>query len=177
MSTRHCPAATCALRNCCFNCCAWIVTTTMSVALRVDKQLGQLEANTDGPPLVVAAQLHLSPYSWSLSSGLTWRCTVISLGEHSFLDLKSMVEENWTAGHWAQRQNLSVVMYHTLFSHNEEQFHQTGFKRDPPPLKKKKLEKRRRRRRRRRQNGENLNSKTLFYKNCSLGSVTNLSNY
>ena len=32
VSLRHCPA-TCALRNCCFNCCAWTVTKTMSVAL------------------------------------------------------------------------------------------------------------------------------------------------
>ena len=30
----------------------------------------------------------------------------------------------------AQRQNLSAVIYHTLFSHNEERFHQTGFKRE-----------------------------------------------
>ena len=32
VSPRHCPA-TCALRSCCFNCCAWTVTKTMSVAL------------------------------------------------------------------------------------------------------------------------------------------------
>ena len=30
VSPRHCPA-TCALRNCCFNCCAWAVTKIMSV--------------------------------------------------------------------------------------------------------------------------------------------------
>ena len=63
--------------------------------------------------------------------------------------------DSWSG---AQRHNLSVVIYHTLFSHNEEQFHQTGFKR-------KKKERR-----------ENLNSKTLFYKDCSLGSVKNQSN-
>ena len=57
----------------------------------------------------------------------------------------------------AQRHNLSVVMYHTLFPHSEEQFHQMGFKK----------EKKERR--------ENLNSKFLFYKDCSLGSVKNLS--
>ena len=62
--------------------------------------------------------------------------------------------DSWSG---AQRQNLSVVIYHTLFSHIEEQFHQTGFKSG---------EKR-----------ENLNSKTLFYKDCSLGSFKNLSNY
>ena len=55
--------------------------------------------------------------------------------------------DSWSG---AQKQNLSVVIYHTLFSHNEERFHQTGFKR----------EKKKRR--------ENLNSKTFFYKDCSL---------
>ena len=35
--------------------------------------------------------------------------------------------DSWSG---AQRQNLSVVIYHTLFSNNEEQFHQTGFKRE-----------------------------------------------
>ena len=61
-------------------------------------------------------------------------------------------------GSWsgAQRQNLSVVIYHTLFSHREEQFHQTGFKKE------------------KKERGENSNSKTLFYKDCSLGSVKNL---
>ena len=34
--------------------------------------------------------------------------------------------DSWSG---AQRQNLSVVIYHTLFSHNEEQFHYTDFKR------------------------------------------------
>ena len=33
--------------------------------------------------------------------------------------------DSWSG---AQRQNLSVVIYHTLFSYNEEQFYQTGFK-------------------------------------------------
>ena len=64
--------------------------------------------------------------------------------------------DSWSG---AQRQNLAVVIYHSLFSHNEEQFYQTGFKRGGG--------KRR----------ENLNSKILFYKDCSLGSVKNLSNY
>ena len=67
------------------------------------------------------------------------KCTVISLGEKI---------DSWSG---EQRQILSVVIYHTLFSHNEEQFHQTGFKREG------KKERR-----------ENL--KTLFYKDCSLGS-------
>jgi len=35
--------------------------------------------------------------------------------------------DSWSG---AQRQNLSVVVYHTLFSHSEEWFHQTGFKRE-----------------------------------------------
>ena len=43
---------------------------------------------------------------------------------------KSMVEKKMDSWSRAQRQNLSVVIYHTLFSHNEERFHQTGFKRE-----------------------------------------------
>ena len=61
--------------------------------------------------------------------------------------------DSWSG---AQRQNLSVVIYHTLFSHSEKQFYQMGFKKE------KKLKR------------ENLNSKTLFYKDCSLVSVKNL---
>ena len=38
VSSRHCPA-TCALRKCCFNCCAWTVTKTMSVALLLTNNL------------------------------------------------------------------------------------------------------------------------------------------
>ena len=38
VSPRHCPA-TCALRNCCFNCCAWTVTKTISVALLLTNNL------------------------------------------------------------------------------------------------------------------------------------------
>ena len=33
--------------------------------------------------------------------------------------------DSWSG---AQRQNLSIVIYNTLFSHNEEQFHHTGLK-------------------------------------------------
>ena len=33
--------------------------------------------------------------------------------------------DSWSG---AQRHNLSVVIYHTLFSHNEAQFHQMDFK-------------------------------------------------
>ena len=52
-------------------------------------------------------------------------CTVISLGEDQFLDLKVWLRkmDSWSG---AQRQNLSVVIYHTLFSHNEERFHHKG---------------------------------------------------
>ena len=43
--------------------------------------------------------MSIAPCQWDVwllfNSG---ECMVISLGEHSFLDLKSMVEENWTAG-------------------------------------------------------------------------------
>ena len=35
--------------------------------------------------------------------------------------------DSWSGAQW---QNLSIVIYHTLFSHNEERFHQTGFKRE-----------------------------------------------
>ena len=60
VSPRHCPA-TCALRNCCFNCCAWTVTKTMSVALLLMNNLDnskQKRSNllSPAPP----------PYSWSL---------------------------------------------------------------------------------------------------------------
>ena len=60
VSPRHCPA-TCALRNCCFNCCAWIVTKTMSVAPLLMNNLDnskQKRSNllSPAPP----------PYSWSL---------------------------------------------------------------------------------------------------------------
>ena len=61
--------------------------------------------------------------------------------------------DSWSG---AQRQNLSVVIYYTLFSNKEEQFHEMGFNK----------EKKERR--------ENLNLKTLFYKDCSLGSVKKL---
>ena len=37
-----------------------------------------------------------------------------------------MGEENMNSWSGAQRQNLSVVIYHTLFSHREERFHHTG---------------------------------------------------
>ena len=43
--------------------------------------------------------------------------------------------DSWSG---AQRQYLSVVIYHTLFSHNEERFHQTGFKREEKKRRKKK---------------------------------------
>ena len=69
-----------------------------------------------------------------------------------------MVEEKWTAGQGHKRQNLSVVIYHNLFSHNEKQFYQMGFKKE------------------KKEKWENLNLKTLFYTDCSLVSVKNLSN-
>ena len=60
VSPHHCPA-TCALRNCCFNCCAWTVTKTMSIALLLTNNLDnskQKRSNllSPAPP----------PYSWSL---------------------------------------------------------------------------------------------------------------
>ena len=39
VSPRHCPA-TCALRNCSFNCCVWEVTKTKSVALLLRARFG-----------------------------------------------------------------------------------------------------------------------------------------
>ena len=64
VSPRHCPA-TCALRNCCFNCCAWAESQRQCPLTAVDEQLGQLKAKE--------AQLS-QPSSTSLlmiSSGLT----------------------------------------------------------------------------------------------------------
>ena len=64
VSPRHCPA-TCALRNCCFNCCAGQSHKDNVRCTAVDEQLGQLEAKD-----VQLAQ----PSSTSLltiSSGLT----------------------------------------------------------------------------------------------------------
>ena len=60
VSPRHCPA-TCTLRNCCFNCCAWRVTKTMSLALLLMNNLDnskQKRSNllSPAPP----------PYSWPL---------------------------------------------------------------------------------------------------------------
>ena len=43
MSPRHCPA-TCALRNCCFNCCAGQSHSDNVRCTAVDEQLGQLKA-------------------------------------------------------------------------------------------------------------------------------------
>ena len=43
VSPRHCPA-TCALRSCCFNCCAGQSHKDNVRCTAVDKQLGQLEA-------------------------------------------------------------------------------------------------------------------------------------
>ena len=43
VSPRHCPA-TCALRNCCFNCCAGQNHYDNVRCTAVDEQLGQLEA-------------------------------------------------------------------------------------------------------------------------------------
>ena len=51
-----------------------------------------------------------------------------------------MVEEKMDSWSGAQRQNLSVVIYHTLFFHNEERFHQTGFKREKRERLKRELE-------------------------------------
>ena len=62
--------------------------------------------------------------------------------------------DSWSG---SQRQNLSVVICHTLFSHNEEQFYQTGFKRE----KKERLKR-------------ELALEKIFYKVCSLGSVKKL---
>ena len=59
--------------------------------------------------------------------------------------------DSWSG---AQRQNLSVVIYHTLFSHN-------SIRRASKGRKKKDWR-------------ENSNLKTLFYKDCSLGSVKKL---
>ena len=47
--------------------------------------------------------------------------------------------DSWSG---AQRQYLSVVIYHTLFSHIEERFHQTGFKREEKKREEKKKKKR-----------------------------------
>ena len=60
VSPRHCPA-TCALRNCSFNCCAGQVTKTMSVAPLLTNNLDNSKQKTSNllspaPP----------PYSWSL---------------------------------------------------------------------------------------------------------------
>ena len=51
---RHCPA-TCALRNCCFNCCTGQSHKDNVRCTAVDEQLGQLEANE----VHCSAQLHL----------------------------------------------------------------------------------------------------------------------
>ena len=63
VSPRHCPA-TCALRNCCSNCCAghW-VTKTMSVAPLLMNNLDNSKQKTSN--LLSPAP---SPYSWSLLS-------------------------------------------------------------------------------------------------------------
>ena len=58
VSTRHRPA-TCALRNCCFNCCAWAVTKTMSVALLLTNNSEKRKKSNFRSPVP-------SPYSWSL---------------------------------------------------------------------------------------------------------------
>ena len=79
VSPRHCPA-TCALRNCCFNCCAGQSLKTMSVALLLTNNLDNSKQKTSNllnpaPP----------PYSWSLlgkcegpapppSSKISWSC-------------------------------------------------------------------------------------------------------
>ena len=55
VSPRHCPA-TCALRNCCLNCCAGQSHKDNVRCTAVDEQLGQLEAKR-GP--TCSAQLHL----------------------------------------------------------------------------------------------------------------------
>ena len=60
VSPRHCPA-TCALRNCYFNCWGWTVTKTMSVAPLLTNNLDNSKQKTSdllspAPPL----------YSWSL---------------------------------------------------------------------------------------------------------------
>ena len=57
VSFHHCPA-TSALCNCCFNCCAWAVTKTMSVAplLRNNSKQKKSSFHSPAPP----------HYSWSL---------------------------------------------------------------------------------------------------------------
>ena len=82
VSPRHCPA-TCALRNCCFKCCAWTESQRQCPlhGTAVDEQLGQLEAK----------EVQLSqPSSSSLlmiSSGLSWRSSSTSLLSLRSLDL------------------------------------------------------------------------------------------
>ena len=67
VSPRHCPA-TCALRNCCFNCLAWAVIKTMSVALLLRNNPKRKKSNfrSPAPP----------PCLWSL---LGWRSSSTSL--------------------------------------------------------------------------------------------------
>ena len=57
VSPCHCPA-TRALHNCCFNCCVWAVTKTMSIALLLTNNSKRKKSNfhSPAPP----------PYSWSL---------------------------------------------------------------------------------------------------------------
>ena len=56
VSPRHCPA-TCALRNCCFKCCAWTESQRQCPlhGTAVDEQLGQLQQRSP----TFAAQLQL----------------------------------------------------------------------------------------------------------------------
>ena len=65
VSPRHCPA-TSALRNCCFNCRAWAVTRTMSVALL-------LRNNSKQRSPTFAAQLRL------LTHDLFWASLKVQL--------------------------------------------------------------------------------------------------
>ena len=67
-------------------------------------------------------------YEYSpMPSGTSSRAAVQRWRALKVLDLKVWLKkmDSWSG---AQRQNLSIVIYHTLFSHNEERFHQTGFK-------------------------------------------------
>ena len=71
VSLPHCPA-TCALRNCCFNCRAWAVTKTMSVALL-------LRNNMKRNPCSVTISSGLRVHLHLPALDLTWNPVVVDL--------------------------------------------------------------------------------------------------
>ena len=73
VSPRHCPA-TCALRNCCFNCCAWAESQRQCPLHRCWRTTWTTRSKRRP---TCSAQLHLPILM--ISSGLTWRSSSTSL--------------------------------------------------------------------------------------------------